>query len=579
MRSVDAVRLQLIRSGLTSIVDEMCLAIVRTARSSAVKEQMDFTTAVCDADGRVVAQGICIALHLGTLPDVMRAVLDAFPDLGRGDVVIVNDPYSGGTHLPDIYMVRPIFVQGDRFAYGVVNMHHVDVGGRVAGSVAPDSTEVFQEGLRIPPLLYRAGGALDSALRSLIVSNVRLPEVLLGDLEAQENACALADMRVNELVLRYGAETLREYMDHLLDYAERMARAEIAAMPDGRFSFVDHLDDDGVGSEPVRIEVSVHIRGDELTVDFEGCSPQVRGALNVAIPMTRSACFCCVRAIMGSNIPDNEGFSRPIGVRAPSGSIVNPLFPAAVGARGATVHRLCDAVFGALAQAVPDRVMGADEGGSTNIGIGGRRTDGTPFVHVEFMYGNWGGRKGLDGVDGASNIFSNMANIPVEVVEAQLPIEVLRYGFVANTGGAGRYRGGLSMTRELRLTSGTATLTVRSDRSRFRPYGLLGGRAGAASRNVLRPGGGDPKELTTKFTIPFSENDVFLHVQAGAGGYGDPLEREPRAVAADVEDEKIDCAHADADYAVIIDPVTFAVDSAATALARAARARNPLAAS
>jgi N-methylhydantoinase B len=267
---VDPVRIQLIRSGLSSIVDEMCLAVVRTSRSSAVKEQMDFTTALCDRDGNVVAQGICIALHLGTLPDVIRTVLRHFPSLGPGDVAVLNDPYGGGTHLPDIYMVRPIFVEDELLAYAVVNMHHVDVGGRVAGSVAPDSTEIFQEGLRIPPLLYRRGGRLDESLRALLEANVRLPELVLGDLEAQENACVLAEQRLNELARRHGAATVSAYMTHLLDYAERMARAEIAGMPDGEFRFVDHLDDDGVGAEPVRIEVGVRIAGDEVSVDFSG---------------------------------------------------------------------------------------------------------------------------------------------------------------------------------------------------------------------------------------------------------------------------------------------------------------------
>lgn len=569
----DPIQIQLIRSALTSIVDEMCLAIVRTSRSASVKEQMDFTTALCDRDGQVVAQGVCIALHLGTLPDVVRRVLSAFPNLQPGDVVVVNDPYSGGTHLPDIYMIRPIFVNGELFAYSVVNMHHVDVGGRVAGSVAPDSTEIFQEGLRIPPLLYRHNGDLDPCLITLIEANVRLPQLVLGDLEAQENACMLAEERLHGLIRRYGIETVRAYMTYLLDYAERMARSEIASMPDGRFSFVDHLDDDGVGVDPVRIEVCVTIQGDEITVDFEGSSPQVRGALNVAIPMTRSAAFCCVRAIMRSNIPDNEGFCRPVNVLAPLGSIVNPLFPAAVGARGATVHRLCDAVFGALAQAVPERVMAADEGGSSNIGIGGTRSDGTPFVHMEFMYGNWGGRAGSDGIDGASNIFSNMANLPVEVIESELPIQVQRYGFVPNSGGPGCFRGGLSMMREFKLTSGSATLTLRSDRSRFRPYGLAGGMEGSSARSMLVTSEGDEIALPTKFTRPLKAGETFSHVQAGAGGYGDPLLRDPETVARDVEDEKIDIAHALSVYGVVVDPETFSVDKVATQEAR--RASSP----
>ncbi len=566
---VDPVRLQLLRSALTSIVDEMCVAVVRTSRSSAVKEQMDFTTALCDAEGRVVAQGVCIALHLGTLPDVVRTVLDHFPAMAEGDVAIVNDPYSGGTHLPDIYMIRPIYLEGTRFGYAVVDMHHVDVGGRVAGSVAPDSTEIFEEGVRIPPILYRRGGELNESLIAVLAANVRLPELVLGDLEAQENACRLAEDRLRDVVARHGAETVREYMTHLLDYAERMARAEIAAMPDGEYFFVDHLDDDGIGNEPVRIEVRVHIHGDELTVDFEGSSPQVRGAINVATPMTRSACFCCVRAVMRSNIPDNEGFCLPIKVLAPPGSIVNPSFPAAVGARGATVHRLCDAVFGALAQAVPTRVMAADEGGSSNIGVGGRREDGTPFVTVDFMYGNWGGRSTADGIDGASNLFSNMANIPVEVMESELPIEVLRYGFVPNSGGPGRYRGGLAMTREIRLLDGDATLTLRSDRQRFRPYGLAGGEPGAPSGSTLETAGGERLELKTKFTRPIHAGETFRHVQAGAGGYGDPRLRDPERVATDVRDEKIDVEHARQAYGVVVDATTFSVDVDATARLRA----------
>lgn len=556
------ISLELFKNALSMITDEMSIAVVRTSHSNAVREMLDFSCAICDDRGRVIAQGLGLALHLGTMPDVVRGIHANGP-YEEGDVIAVNDPYNGGTHLPDIYLVRPIFNAGEMLGYSVVNMHHVDIGGRVAGSVAPDSTEIFQEGLRFgPEFLYRRGVPNETLLR-IIAANSRLPEKIIGDLKAQAAACLIGERGMLRLVERHGVEYVRRHMNAVLDYAEHMARAEITRLRDGTYDFVDYLDDDSITNQPVKLMVAVTVAGDRISVDFEGSSPQVRGAVNSALTMTRSAVYCTIRSIMRSEIPDNEGFCRSIEVKAPARSVVNPSFPAAVGARGVTAHRLCDVMLGALAKIAPDRVMAADEGGSTNVSIGGIDADDRPFVLVEFVYGAWGGRPGKDGIDGIANIFANLSNNPVEVLEAEFPIRIEDYGFVPDTGGPGKYRGGLSVRRNYRLLCSSASLTVRSDRRLFPPHGVDGGKHGAPSANLLLRGDED-RMLPTKFTTSLICGDIFETQLAGGGGHGEPLERSPDAVLEDVRDGKVTPEHARAAYGVVLALEGDAVDHAAT---------------
>jgi len=351
------------------------------------------------------------------------------------------------------------------------------------------------------------------------------------------------------LVRIHGLAFVQDHMKALMDYAEKMALAEISGFPDGRYSFTDYLDDDGISGHSIALTANINVAGNKISVDFDGTSPQVSGAINCVMTMTRSAVYCTVRSVMRSDIPDNEGFCRAIAVSAPVSSIVNPSFPAAVGARGVTAHRLCDTMLGALAKIVPERVMAADEGGSTNVVIGGRDVNGVPFVLVEFVYGAWGGRPNKDGIDGISNLFANLANNPVEVIESEFPVRISSYGFVPDTGGPGQYRGGLSVRREYELLAPSASLTLRSDRRKHPPHGANGGRSGAPSSNVLNPES-VASLLPTKFTRQIQKGDFFQTTLAGGGGYGEAFKRDPKDVMEDIQDGKVTEAHAMDAYGV-----------------------------
>lgn len=551
---VDPVVFELIRNALGSIVDDMALTVVRTAYSNVVRDNMDFSTGFCDHLGRLVGQGLTIPIHLGSIPDAMEAMIERFGDgVAPGDVWIMNDPFSGGMHLPDIFVVKPIFTAASRLAgYAVTIAHHTDVGGRVAGGNASDSTEIFQEGLRLPPLhLYRRGEPNETLFR-VIETNVRVPDKVLGDLRAQLAACFVGERRFLELVETYGLDTLEHYLSELLDYSERMARAEISRIPDGVYEFTDHIDDDGIEPQPIPIRVRLTVSGDSINADFAGTAAQVRGAINSTLSVTKSIVYATIRCLMPPELPNNGGFFRPITVTAPPGSLVNAVVPASVAARGLTAFRMGDTVFGALAQAVPERVFAAGEGGNTGISIGGYDRERKPFIYVEFLCGCWGGRATKDGVDGITNVFSDLSNNPVEVIEAEHPLLVEAYELIPDSGGAGKFRGGMGVRKRLRFTEQEATLQVRSDRRRFRPYGLDGGQPGAPTRDLLTRDG-KTEEMLSKFTVWIHEGDVLDHFQAGGGGYGDPLERDPSAVLDDVVAGLVSLERASSDYGVIFD--------------------------
>ncbi|MBI3069649.1 MAG: hydantoinase B/oxoprolinase family protein [Betaproteobacteria bacterium] len=572
----DPVRLELMKNALGSVADEMILTVVRIAYSSIMKDTMDLSAGICDRNGLMIAQGHGLPMHMGSIPDAMQAVLSQFGDRwAEGDVAILNDPYHGGMHLPDIFMFRPIFVGDYLIGYAVSVAHHNDVGGRVPGSSAADSTEIYQEGIRLPPVKLYERGEPNDALFRILALNVRLPDAMLGDLQAQVAACRIAERGIHELVARYGVARLESDFAELLDYSEREARRAIRGIPDGTYTFSDFLDDDGVNfGEPVPLRATVIVEGDELTVDLEGCSPQVKGAINSTLSYIRSGVYFTVRTLMDSDVPNNAGFFRPIHVIAPPGSIANPRPPAACAARGVSGHRIVEVINGAIAKAVPDRVRAAGERGTTSYSIGGYDLGGRYILHREAIVGAWGGGKGREGIDGCSNPRSNISNAPVERVENQAPVMIERYELVADSGGPGRWRGGMSIVRQIRFLGDHATLQLRSDRRQHPPYGLYGGHNGRPSSNEFDDGSGSWTVLPTKFTRPLRNGQAFRHVTAGAGAYGDPLERDPQMVLRDVRNGKVTVEGARRDYGVSVLSSPWRVDEKATRELRKALRRT-----
>ena len=561
----DPIGFELFKNAIFAIADEMAVTITRTTYSGVLKDNMDFSTAFADAEGRLVAQGLTLPGHLGSIPTALEAVLHKFrDDMGPGDVFIMNDPFAGGMHLPDIFIFMPIFVDGRRVAFSASVCHHTDVGGRVAGSNASDSTEIYAEGLRIAPLKFYEGGEPNQTLMTIIEKNVRVPVKVFGDLRAQLSACHIAEQQFLELVERYGVETVLLYMDEVIDYAERMTRAAIRELPDGVYSFEDWIDDDGIDfGKPIRLFVTLTKKGDGIVVDWTGSSPQVKGAINSTFSFTKAAAYTAILCVLPNNIPSNEGVFRAIEVIAPPGTITNGVLPAACAARGLTGFRMLDCCFGAVAMMLPDRVLAASDGGNTGITIGGYYADRSPFIYVDFTTGAWGGRPWADGLDGNTNLFINMASQSIEMTEAEHPVEILAYEFICDRAGPGKFRGGVPFRRDYRFVEDEAILQVRSDRRDFRPYGLYGGQPGQPSRNYLNPDA-ENRFLTAKITMDITRGTVFRHELAGAGGWGDPLERDPERVLKDVRNEFVGEASARDDYGVVIDTRAWTVDQPAT---------------
>jgi len=553
-RKIDPITFEVVRNALSSIADEMALVVLRSAYSPVVRDAMDYSTAICDRHGQVVAQGLTLAVQLGSFPDVMEVLLREFrDDMAPGDIFICNDPYgSGGQHLPDLYVIKPLFVDGAVRGYAATMAHHSDVGGIAPGSVAIHATEIYQEGLRLPLLKLYEAGEPDRKLFRIIEKNTRSSVQVLGDLRAQLAACRIAERGFRQLVDRYGVTELEAYLEELHDFAETRMRAEIARIPDGTYRYVDWIDGVGDDPEPLPIAVTVTVGGDGIALDFAGSAGQVLAAINCPMAMVRSAAYCAIRCLATDDIPNCEGYMRPIRMSAPAGTIVNPVEPAACAARGVIGYRVFDAIMGAIAEAVPELVIAGCEGGPTLFSVGGHH-EGKPFVLTEVLVSTWGARAARDGVEGISNPAANLSNQPVELIEAELPLEVTRYGLVPDSGGAGKHRGGLASVREFRFLAERSEFTIRTDRRDHPPYGIARGGPGAASANTLIDEGGEHEVETMPMkSFVARRGDVFRMVSAGGGGYGDPRERDPAAVLEDVREEKLTRAAARDLYGVVI---------------------------
>lgn len=550
----DPVTLEIVKNALASIADEMALVVLRSAYSPIVRDSMDYSTAVCDGNGKLISQGLTNPIHLGSFPSVMKHVLARFGGSMRpGDGYITNDPYgAGGMHLPDVYLIRPVFKDGAVEGFVCILVHQADIGGLAPGSMAMHATEIFQEGLRIPLVRLFDGGVMDETVAAFLAANSRMPEEVMGDLRAQIAACTSGEQEFSRLLDKYGASTFRAIVNELHDYSEEIVRSAIAAMPDGRYEAVDWIDGLGETGGPVRFQVAVTVDGDEIEIDWTGTSPQVEGAINGPVAVTWSLAFAAVRCAVGVAVPNCEGFTRPIRLIAPEGTVVNPRPFAACAARGIMAYRMLDTLFMAFAQIVPERIPATGEGGPSAVSLSGFEA-GRRWLMTEGVLGSWGGRSEREGIDGLTNPAAGITNMPVELVEARYPLRIERYGFALNSSGAGRRRGGMAMVRSYRILSDRAQLTVRSDRRVHHSPGLFGGLPGAPSLNILeRDGRSDLLPVMPMRTLELKRGDLFTHYAAGAGGYGSPLDREPQRVADDVADGRITADFARDVYGVIV---------------------------
>jgi N-methylhydantoinase B/oxoprolinase/acetone carboxylase alpha subunit len=520
---IDPITFEVFKHLFVSVAEEMGVTLCRTSFSPNIKERLDYSCAVYDAAGETIAQGDHMPVHLGAMPLSVRAAIDHAP-MGPGDVVLLNDPFRGGTHLPDLTMVSPIFLEPDdpRPAFYVANRaHHADVGGMSPGSM-PLAREIFQEGLIIPPVTLVRAGAIVPDVLALILANVRTPDEREGDLTAQIAANRVAERRLREIVAAHGRDAVAACAAALQDHTERVLRATVAAIPDGEYAFEDRLDDDGFASEPIAIRVGITIDGEAATVDFTGSDPQTTGGVNANLAITLSATLYAFRCLVGDDVLYNAGVARVVRVIAPEGSIVNAVRPSAVaGGNVEASQRITDVVLGALARALPGRMPAASQGTMNNVTLGGRHPDsGRPFAYYETIGGGMGARPGLDGLSGVHTHMSNTRNTPIEAIEHYLPIRMRQYALRAGSGGAGRWRGGDGIVREYEALTDT-DVTVLSDRRVGAPYGAEGGAPGQPGRNTLvRDGVESP--LPGKVRLTLAPGDRLRIESPGGGGYGSP---------------------------------------------------------
>jgi N-methylhydantoinase B len=540
----DPILLEIIAHALVAAAEEMSVTVWRTSRSTTVRELLDYSTAVFDADGRNVAQAARMPVHLNSMELCLQEVIRHHIPLEHwadGDVIITNDPYAGGQHLPDFIAFKPVFAGGRRIAITCALIHHVDVGGGAAGGYNARAVEIHQEGFRLPPVRLVRAGALQEDFVATILANVRDPDTFRGDLLSQIAALEMGARGVRALAERYGVETLLAVMASLLDHSEAAMRAAIRALPDGVYHAEDFVDGDGMGAERLRIAVTLTIAGDRLTVDFGGTAPQAAGPINATMATTKSAVFYAAIAAAGTLAPGlarqaNSGCYRPITVTAPEGTLVNARFPAPVSMRMLTGHRIATAVLKAFAAAIPGHIPASYYGVTFNHAINIRHADGRRQVYFDYSIGGWGAHPEVDGPSGFAAGFHNGQNTPVEMVEAIFPLRFVRYGFVPDSGGAGRMRGGLGLERSWEFLAEHGLFNASFDAFVSRPYGLAGGEDGAGGTlHVTRDG---VRTALPAKTIghALQAGDVVSMLTPGGGGYGPPAERDPAAIAGDIAD-------------------------------------------
>ena len=571
---IDPVRFEVVRNALLAITEEMGATLRRAAYSTNIKTRGDFSCAFFDAELRTIAQAFAQPSHLGSLAHIVPRAIRAYGAgrLAPGDGILINDPYLGGVHLNDITLITPVFHEETLLGYVANIAHHVDVGGGAPGSIGV-SSEIYQEGLVIPPVRFVKGGQIDPDIFALIRSNFRGTREISGDFRAQTAANRLGAQRIAALVAQHGAATLTRYLDELLRYTERRTRAAFAEFPDGRFEAEMRMDGDGVTDEPVRLAATVTIESGRVSVDLTGCDAQRKSPTNATSSQTYSGVVYVLKCLIDPDIPVNDGFYRLIDIRSRAGSVVHAQHPAAVAAGWEIAMQLCDLLFRARAPALPDRVVAGTKGCVCNIAFGGvNPASGEYFTYYETIAGGYGATLTTDGMDAVQAHFQNTENAPVEETEANYPVRILRYALIESSEGGGRHRGGLGVRRDYTFPGHAPSFSILSDKARFPPWGLFGGEAARPARYVLNPDTPQARELPSKITFQLAPGDVVSVQTPGGGGTQSPLARPAEAVAGDVAQGKISAERARAVYGVVVDAATLALDAAATAAERAGRA-------
>jgi N-methylhydantoinase B len=523
-RLLDPVSFEILKNSLISIAEEMGVVLRKSSFSPNIKERRDFSCALFDESGQLVAQAEHIPVHLGAMPYSVQAVLKEFKDdLSDGDDIIINDPYRGGTHLPDITMVSPIFFKEQLVGFAANRAHHSDVGGVAPGSMSALSRDVNQEGVRIPPVKLWVGNKPNRQIFDFVLSNVRTPNERLGDLRAQRAANLVGAKRLLDLLKKSNVSNIESGINQLIDYSEKLMVKRIRELPRESASAIDYLDDDGLNTTDIPVKVKVTVGRQSIAFDFSGSAKQVQGPLNAVYNVTLSAVYYVVRCVTDPSIPANAGCFKPIEVKAPSGTIVNAEPPAPVaGGNVETSTRIVDLTLKAFSSIIPERVCAACQGTMNNVTIGGidPRT-GRYFTYYETIAGGFGARYNKDGVDGIHSHMTNTLNTPVEALESVYPLRVRRYELVRGSGGRGRFRGGLGIRRETEMLAQGSTISLMGERQKYRPWGLMGGRSGSPGEYGIARGN-KMKALSSKTTLFANARDVLTVITPGGGGYGPP---------------------------------------------------------
>ncbi|MEE8189730.1 MAG: hydantoinase B/oxoprolinase family protein [Kiloniellales bacterium] len=542
---VDPITLEVVNNALVGVAEQMAATILRTSYSTVIREMLDYSTAVFDREGRIIAQSCRIPIHLNSMSRSLRTTLDETIPLSEwrpGDIIVTNDPYKGGQHLPDVQTFLPVFFGDEVVAICGTLGHHLDIGGMRPGSYAGDAVEIYQEGLRIPPIKLFEEGKLNERLFALVEANIRQPETTIGDLRAQTAALHIGHDGVLEIIERYGVAVLQDCMEGAIEASEARLRAKLRELPAGTYEGTYYVDDDGIVDGPIKIVTKVTIGDGSVHVDFTGTDPQRRAPINATISSCESATYFAILAILDPTIPANYGIYKPIEITAPEGTVVNAQPPAPVVGRNAITHTVVNALMMALSKVVPERIT-ACYYAMSNVYIlsgDGDSDDRRGWTFFDIEVGGGGGRHSKDGLDCYSQGIHNLANTPIEMVEMTYPLRFKRYEYLPDTGGAGKYRGGLGVRRDIEFLDESGTLNTQFDKFKIAPFGLFGGGPGATGKLFLNPDGPDCQELHSK-TVNFKlrRGDVLSMRTQGGGGYGPPDERDPAAIERDLREEKI----------------------------------------